>query len=131
MERFKPHFERLYTFEDLIDDFFKPKNSFRLKEMKFDISDMSKEKVIKNEDNHQYIFTCVGIKKEDLTAEIDNNILKIHGKTINVFGETKIYKEITLLPSYNQTKIDIKLEVGILTVIIGLMELPKLKIEIK
>ena len=52
-ERFKAHFEKLYTFEDLIDDFFKPK-SFRLKETIFGISEYSKEKVIKNENNHQY-----------------------------------------------------------------------------
>ena len=129
-ERFKAHFEKLYTFEDLIDDFFKPK-SFRLKETIFGISEYSKEKVIKNENNHQYIFTCVGIKKEDLTAEIDNNVLKIQSKSTNIFGETKIYKEILFLPTYNQTKIDIKLEEGILTVTIGLMEAPKIKIEIK
>lgn len=135
MKDFKPHFERLYMFEDLLDDFLEIRSfTSRSKNKNFDLFDAitnGKEKVIKNEKEHKYIFTCVGIKKEDLTAEIDNNVLKIQGKSTNIFGETKIHKEILLLPTYNQTKIDIKLEEGILTVTIGLMEAPKIKIDIK
>lgn len=132
MKYFKPHFEKLYTFEDLLEDFLDIRS--RSKNKNFDLfATMSnnKEKVIKNDYEHQYIFTCVGIKKTDLTAEVLGDKLIINGKTTNVFGETIFNKEIMLLPTYNRSNINICLEEGILTVVIGLMEAPKIKIEIK
>jgi HSP20 family molecular chaperone IbpA len=129
-EGFKPHFERIYSFEYLLDDFL----DFRSKNKNFDLfSTLSndKEKVIKNDYEHQYIFTCVGIKKTDLNAEVLGDKLVINGKSNNVFGETTFKKEIILLPTYNRSNINISLEEGILTIVIGLIEPTKVKIEIK
>lgn len=133
MQKFKPYFEKFYSIEDMLDDAFRLTGKTPLSNLKsnFDISTSSREKIITNEKDVQFLYTCVGIKKTDLNANIIGNKLVIKGESENVFGKTSITKEISLLSSYDKNNIEIKLEEGILLVKIGIIEPIKTKIEIK
>ncbi len=133
MQKFKPYFEKFYFIEDMLDDAFRLTGKTPLSNLKsnFDISTSSREKIITNEKDVQFLYTCVGIKKTDLNANIIGNKLVIKGESENVFGKTSITKEISLLSSYDKNNIEIKLEEAILLVKIGIIEPIKTKIEIK
>lgn len=65
MQKFKPYFEKFYSIEDMLDDAFRLTGKTPLSNLKsnFDISTSSREKIITNEKDIQFLYTCVGIKK--------------------------------------------------------------------
>lgn len=127
----------VFPFENMFNDFFNEVNGVH-------VNASPKAEIIENEENYQINLALAGFKKEDLTIEVNKNILEIKGertfekkenhqyhKVETYYG--KVSRNFTIPENANVEQLNAAFKNGVLEIVLPKQEIKKevKKIEIR